>query len=67
MNGIETLLKIAGVGVLSAVINTILDKSDKKELGTFVTLTALVVVLVMVINMVSDLLGTVQSLFNLYG
>ncbi len=67
MTGIETLLKIAGVGVLSAVINTILDKSDKKELGTFVTLTALIVVLVMVINMVSDLLGTVQSLFNLYG
>ncbi len=66
MNGIETIIKIAGVGILAAVINSILEKSDKRELATFVTLTALVVVLIMVISLVSDLLGTVQQLFNLY-
>ncbi|MBO8424255.1 MAG: stage III sporulation protein AC [Firmicutes bacterium] len=67
MTGIETIFKIAGVGILAAVINSILDKSDKRELTTFVTLTALIIVLVMVINMLSGLLDTVQSLFNLYG
>ena len=66
MNGIETIIKIAGVGILAAVINSILEKSDKRELATFVTLTALVVVLIMVISLVSDLLVTVQQLFNLY-
>lgn len=66
MIGIETILKIAGVGILATVINSILEKSDKRELSTFVTLTALVVVLIMVISLVSDLLGTVQKLFNLY-
>ncbi len=66
MIGIETILKIAGVGILATVINSILEKSDKRELSTFVTLTALVVVLIMVIGLVSDLLGTVQKLFNLY-
>ena len=66
MTGIETIIKIAGVGLLAAVINSILDKSDKRELSTFVTLTALVIVLVMVITMVADLLGTVKSLFNLF-
>lgn len=66
MTGIETILKIAGVGILAAVINSILEKSDKRELATFVTLTALVVVLIMVISLVSELLGTVQQLFNLY-
>jgi stage III sporulation protein AC len=66
MSGIETIIKIAGVGILAAVINSILEKSDKRELATFVTLTALVVVLIMVINLVSELLGTVQQLFNLY-
>lgn len=65
MTGIETILKIAGVGILATVINSILEKSDKRELATFVTLTALVVVLIMVINLVSDLLGTVQNLFGL--
>ncbi len=66
MTGIETILKIAGVGILAAVINSILEKSDKRELTTFVTLTALVIVLIMVITLVNDLLGTVQNLFNLY-
>ena len=66
MTGIETILKIAGVGILAAVINSILEKSDKRELATFVTLTALVVALIMVISLVSELLGTVQQLFNLY-
>ena len=66
MSGLETIIKIAGVGILAAVINSILEKSDKRELATFVTLTALVVVLIMVISLVSELLGTVQQLFNLY-
>ena len=66
MTGIETVLKIAGVGILATVINSILEKSDKRELATFVTLTALVIVLIMVISLVSELLGTVQNLFGLY-
>ncbi len=66
MTGIETILKIAGVGILATVINSILEKSDKRELTTFVTLTALIIVLIMVITLVNDLLGTVQNLFNLY-
>lgn len=66
MTGIETILKIAGVGILATVINSILEKSDKRELSTFVTLTALVVVLIMVVSLVSDLLGTVQNLFGLF-
>ncbi len=66
MTGIETILKIAGVGILATVINSILEKSDKRELATFVTLTALVIVLIMVISLVSELLGTVQNLFGLF-
>ncbi len=66
MTGIETILKIAGVGILATVINSILEKSDKRELVTFVTLTALVIVLIMVVSLVSELLGTVQNLFGLF-
>ena len=66
MTGIETILKIAGVGILATVFNSILEKSDKRELVTFVTLTALVIVLIMVVSLVSELLGTVQNLFGLF-
>ncbi len=66
ITGIDVILKIAGVGILTAVINSILEKSDKKEIATFVTMASLIVVLVMVVNMVSGLLDTVKALFNLY-
>ena len=66
MTGLETIFKIAGVGILAAVINSILEKSDKRELTTFVTLTALIIVLVMVIDMLSGLFNSIRSLFNLY-
>ena len=66
MTGLETIFKIAGVGILAAVINSILEKSDKRELTTFVTLTALIIVLVMVIDMLSGLFNSIRLLFNLY-
>ena len=66
MTGLDTIFKIAGVGILAAVINSILEKSDKRELTTFVTLTALIIALVMVIDMLSGLFTSIQSLFNLY-
>ena len=66
LTGLETIFKIAGIGLLAAVINSILEKSDKRELTTFVTLTALIIVLVMVIDMIGGLFDSIQSLFNLY-
>lgn len=62
----EIIFKIAGVGILTAVINNILEKSDKKEIATLVTLAGLVVVLAMVVEMISGLFDTLKSLFTLY-
>ena len=62
--GIEIILKIAGVGMLTAVINIILKKSDKDEIGTFVTIVGIVVVLMMVADMISGVLDTVKQLFG---
>ena len=57
--GIEIILKIAGVGMLTAVINIILKKSDKDEIGTFVTIVGIVVVLMM-----GGVFDTVKQLFG---
>jgi|GEM_PF-318541 stage III sporulation protein AC len=62
----EILFKIAAVGILTAVINNILEKSDKKEIATLVTLAGLVIVLLMVVDMISGLFDTLKSMFNLY-
>ncbi len=63
--GIDVIFKIAGIGIITAVLNNILEKSDKKEIATLVTLAGLVIVLVMVMDMVSGLFGTLKNLFYL--
>ena len=63
--GIEIILKIAGVGMLTAIVNVILKKSDKDEIGTFVTIVGIVVVLMMVVAMLPGVMDTVKQLFGL--
>lgn len=63
--GIEIILKIAGVGMLTAIVNVILKKSDKDEIGTFVTIVGIVVVLMMVVDMLTGVMYTVKQLFGL--
>lgn len=63
--GIEIIFKIAGIGIITAVLNNILEKSDKKEIATLVTLAGLVIVLALVMNMLSGLFDTLKNLFYL--
>ena len=59
-------MKIAGVGLLTAIVNTVLKKCDKDELATFVTLAGLAVVLVMVLDLLGGLFDNVRSILDLY-
>lgn len=63
--GIEILFRIGAIGILTLVINQVLSHSGKNEIATLCTLAGLVIVLVMVLDMVSDLFQTVQTLFGL--
>jgi stage III sporulation protein AC len=64
--GVEIIFRIAAIGILTAVVAQILKKADKDEIATLVTLAGLVVVLLMVVNMISQLFDTVKQLFHLY-
>ena len=61
---IDIIFKIAGIGILTAVINQILKVSGKDEIATFVTLAGIVVVLFSVTGMISDLFTTIKTLFS---
>lgn len=63
---VEVILKIAGIGILVAVVAQVLKQAGKEEIATLVTLAGLVVVLVMVVNMISELFNTVGNLFYLF-
>ncbi|MEG1613298.1 MAG: stage III sporulation protein AC [Clostridia bacterium] len=64
--GIDIILKIAGIGILTAVINVILKKSDKEEIGNFVTIAGVVIVLLLVMDLIGGLFDTIKQIFGLY-
>lgn len=64
--GIELILKIAGIGLLTAVVCIILKKTDRDEIATFATLAGVIVVVVLLIDMLSGLFDNLKSLLALY-
>ncbi len=59
------IFKIAAIGILVSVLNQVLARSGREEQATMVTLAGLVVVLMMVVQEISDLFALVQDLFGL--
>ncbi|MBO4594328.1 MAG: stage III sporulation protein AC [Clostridia bacterium] len=60
------IFKIAAIGILVTVITQILKKSDRDDIATLVSITGLIIVLTLVINMVSELFDTIKNIFYLY-
>ena len=63
---VSIIFKIAAVGILTAIVNQVLKKTDKDEIATLTTLAGLIIVLFMVVEMVSQLFDTLKSLFTFY-
>lgn len=60
---IDVLFRIAAIGILVAVISQILTRAGREDIAMLATLSGLIVVLVMVVNMVSELLASIRSMF----
>lgn len=62
---IDLIFKIAAIGILVSVLNQVLTRSGRDEQATMTTLAGLVVVLMMVVQEISDLFDLVKNLFGL--
>ncbi len=62
---VDLIFKIAAIGILVAVLNQVLLRSGRDEQAMMTTLAGLVVVLMMVVQQISDLFDLVKTLFNL--
>ena len=62
---ITIVFRIAAVGILVAVLNQVLIRAGREEQAMMTTLAGLVVVLFWVIQYISQLFETVQTLFQL--
>ncbi len=60
------LFKIAGVGIVSAVVTQLLKQSGRDEMATIAAIAGLIVGLMMMLDMVEELFNSVREVFNLY-
>ncbi len=62
---IELLFKIAGIGILVAVLHQVLSKAGREDQAMMTTLAGIVIVLTVVVKEISTLFETVRTVFNL--
>ena len=62
----DLLFKLAGLGVVVAVLCQVLTRAGREELSTLVTVVGLVIALFLVVDLVADLFSSLQSIFALY-
>ena len=62
---VDLIFKIAAIGILVAVLNLLLVRSGREEQAMMTTLSGLIVVLMMLVQQISDLFDLVKTLFSL--
>lgn len=59
------LFKIAGAGIVLVIIDKVLENAGKKEISTIANIAGIVIILMMVINLISNLFDSVKTMFML--
>ena len=63
---VDLIFKIAGIGIIVAVLNLVLKRAEREEQAMMTTLAGLIVVLLMIIDSISGLFDTVKTVFGLW-
>ncbi len=63
---IDLIFKIAGTGIIVAVLNLVLKRAEREEQAMMTTLAGLIVVLLVIIQEIGNLFDTVKSVFGLW-
>lgn len=62
---VNLIFKIAAIGIIVAVLNTLLVRSGRDDQAMLTTLAGVIVVLMMLIPQISNLFNEVRHLFDL--
>ena len=63
---VSVIFKIAGIGILTAVLHSVLKSFGKEEQAQLATLAGVAIVLFLVIQLLASLFDYVRSVFSLY-
>ena len=61
---VDLIFRIAAIGILVAVLNQLLVRSGREEQAMMTTLAGLVVVLMMMVERISELFDLIKRLFD---
>ncbi len=61
---VDFIFKIAAIGIIVAVLSLVLSRSGREEQAMMTTLAGLIVVLLMLVEKISDLFNTIETLFG---
>ncbi|RBW70602.1 stage III sporulation protein AC [Bacillus taeanensis] len=64
---VSLIFQIAGIGIVVAMIHTVLKQMGKEEYAQWVTLIGFIVVLYMVITLIDDLFQKIKGVFLFQG
>ena len=63
---IDLVFKIAGIGIIVAVLNLVLKRAEREEQAMLTTLAGLIVVLMMIVYEIAELFDTIKTVFGLW-
>jgi stage III sporulation protein AC len=63
---IDLIFKIAGTGIIVAVLSIVLKKAEREEQAMMTVLAGLTVVLMMIVQQIGSLFETVKNVFGLW-
>jgi len=63
---IDLVFRIAGTGIIVAVLNLVLKRAEREEQAMLTTLAGLIVVLMLIIDEIENLFDTVKSVFGIW-
>jgi stage III sporulation protein AC len=61
---VDLIFKIAAVGIIVAVMNQVLARSDKGEYAMLITLAGIVIVVIMIIPEIEELFSQVREIVD---
>ncbi|MBQ3136063.1 MAG: stage III sporulation protein AC [Clostridia bacterium] len=61
---LDLIFKIAAIGVIIAILNQLLMKSDKGEYATLTTIAGIIIVLLMIIPHIEELFESIRRIID---
>lgn len=62
---VDLIFKIAGIGIVVAILNLLLQRSGRDEQAMMTTIAGLIVVMMLLISEIGTLFETIRSVFDL--